>query len=99
MQELAKLGLEVVWRDDDAKIAVRREWHWDCIYTRLMYVVSVVRVDVLSAERIEADRVWLASHVKELERGGLPRGMQKGVAVLPVYLAGRVEDDARAACT
>jgi hypothetical protein len=96
---LAEMGFRVVRRGASEVIAIRRKWHWDCVATRLTAVVAVREVETLDAAGIEADRARLDREAGDLDRGSLPRGFQKGVAVLALYFARRVDPTARAVLT
>jgi hypothetical protein len=97
-QVLESMGFRVLEEQADQLVAVRSRWHLECMLTKLTYVVFVRRVGVLTAAEIDADRERLAARARSLDPSALPRGFQKGVAVLTVYLAERVEPDARALC-
>jgi len=97
-QVLESMGFRVLEEQADQLVAVRTRWHLECMFTKLTYVVFVRRVGVLSASEIDADRERLAARARSLDPSALPRGFQKGVAVLTVYLAERVEPDARELC-
>ena len=70
----------------------------DCIATKITYVIFVKKVDELTADRIDRDREELGARAKGLDPSVLPRGFQKGVAVLSMYVADRVEESARQMC-
>jgi hypothetical protein len=95
-QELERLGFSIVAAEEGTLIGVCRKWHLDCILTRITYVVFVRYVEQLTATVIERDRVELEQRARTLDTSLLPRGFQKGVAVLTAYVAGQVDDDARA---
>jgi hypothetical protein len=97
-QELQRLGFTLVDAEDGTVIGVRRKWHLDCILTRITYVVFVRHVEHLTAEVIEHDRVELEQRARGLDTSILPRGFQKGVAVITAYVAGQVDDGARSLC-
>lgn len=97
-QELERLGFGIAAAEDDTLVAVRRKWHLDCILTRITYVVFVRYVDHLTAAVIEQDRITLEQRARTLDTSLLPRGFQKGVAVLTAYVAGQVDEDARRLC-
>ena len=95
-QELERLGFKVVRESPDSLVALRQKWHWDCLLTKLTYVVFVRRVIGLKAAGIEADRARMEEEARTLDPSALPRGFQKGVAVLPLYIADQVDESARA---
>ncbi|MFO1518708.1 MAG: hypothetical protein U1F57_03440 [bacterium] len=93
--ELEKLGFKIVQQTEDSLAATRKKWHWDCLFTRISYVVFVYRVSRLTAERVESDRIRLVEEGKKLDTSFLPRGFQKGVAVLVLYVADEIDEAAR----
>lgn len=97
-QELQRLGFTIVPAEDGIVIGVRRKWHLDCILTRISYVVFVRHVEHLTAEVIERDRIELEHRARGLDTSILPRGFQKGVAVVTAYVAGQVDEGARRLC-
>ena len=97
-RELERLGFNIVAADAREVIGIRQRWHLDCLFTKLTYVVAVRRVERLSAAQIEEDRLGLSERARRLDPSRLPRGFQKGVAVLTAYVADVVEPDARELC-
>lgn len=97
--ELKRLGYTIVHEAEDHVVAVRKKWHWDCFFTKLTTIVSLRKVDKLESKDIEIDREKLAEDWKSYDSDILPRGLQRGVAVLPVYLAGEVGEEAHKDCT
>jgi len=93
--ELERLQFKIVKESDDSIIAFRKKWHWDCLFTRLTYVVFVRKVAKLDLETIERDRNELSGEAKRLDSPLIPRGFQKGFAVLTFYLAETIDDSAR----
>lgn len=93
--ELEQLGYDVVSETDDELIGVRSKWHGDCLATKLTSVALVRRVGVLTTDEIEADRERMRREARSIDPSRLPRGFQKGIAVLPIYLADRVLEDAK----
>ena len=99
LTELDRLGFKIVSRRDKQAIAVRQKWHWDCMATRLTYIVFIRAVDELTRLEIDTDREELLSKASELDPSILPRGFQKGTAVIAAYVAAKVRPDAREQCT
>jgi len=99
LTELDRLGFKIVMRCGDRVIGVRQKWHWDCIATKLTYIVFIRAVDELTRADIDMDREDLLSRARELDPSILPRGFQKGTAVIVAYIATKVHADAREQCT
>src|SRR5690348_11896226 len=78
--------------------AVRKRWHWDCVFTRVTYVVFVRRVELVTARTVDEDRSRLEDEAKELGRSWLPRGVQAGVAIFACYIADHVDESGAQAC-
>lgn len=97
-QELERIGFRIVEEAPQRLVAVQKRFHWDCALTRLTYVVFVREVDELTEATIEADRASLTDRARELDPSLLPRGFQKGTAVITAYVARRVTPGARALC-
>lgn len=97
-QELTRLGFKIVEQKDDSLVATTRRFHWECVFTSVSYVVFVKRVAELTPVVIEEDRAALQERAKALDPSVLPRGFQKGVAVITAYVADRVTPEARAIC-
>lgn len=96
---LEQFGFRFVKDAGDTLIAVRWKWHWDCALTVVTWVVFVRRVQELTADVIEADRPRFEAEARRVDPlRWWPRGFQKGVAVLAVYLADRVAPGAHATC-
>lgn len=93
--ELLQLGYTIVTDDATQLVALRSKWHWDCVASKITFVVYVRPVERLTAQMIAADREPLIAHAKALDPSKLPPGFQKGLAVVPVYIADVVEPDAR----
>lgn len=96
---LEELGFDILIHEGDELIGVAQRWHPDCVMTKLTYVVFVREVPQLTGAMIEQDRAALEERARGLDPSRLPKGFQKGVAVLSAYVAGRVDDDARRLCT
>jgi hypothetical protein len=97
-KDLETLGFRIVSEREDELVAVRPKWHWDCLFTKLTYVVFVRRTPNLTVADIEADRTRLQDQAKQIDPSALPRGFQKGVVVLTCYLADHVDPAARELC-
>jgi hypothetical protein len=96
--ELERLGFQIVEETQETLVATTRRFHFDCMFTSVSYVVFVRHVPELTAELIEQDRLELQQRASSLDPSRLPRGFQKGTAVLTAYLADRVTPEARALC-
>ncbi len=96
---LEELGFDIVSSEPNELIGVAQRWHPDCVMTKLTYVVFVREVPRLTAAMIEEDRVGLEGRARSIDPSRLPKGFQKGVAVLVAYVAGAVDDDARRICS
>lgn len=97
-EELARLGFRIVEQNEESIVATTRRFHWECMFTGVTYVVFVRRVEELTPSVIEADREALQARATALDPSALPRGLQKGVAVITAYVADRVSPEARALC-
>ncbi|MEZ4449796.1 MAG: hypothetical protein R3B09_09960 [Nannocystaceae bacterium] len=97
-QELERLGFRIVDETDDTLVGVQRRFHWDCALTKLTYVLFVREVDQLTESILEADRESLSARARDLDPSILPRGFQKGTAVVTAYLARSVTPGARELC-
>jgi hypothetical protein len=93
--ELTQLGFRIVAEQPDRIVATTKRFHWECMFTRVSYVVFVRRVEELTAQIIEADRNELQQTAKSIDPSTLPRGLQKGTAVITAYVADRVSPDAQ----
>jgi hypothetical protein len=93
--ELAQLGFRIVAETPDRIVATAKRFHWECMFTRISYVVFVRRVEELTVQMIEADRAELQQTAKGIDPSTLPRGLQKGTAVITAYVADRVTPDAQ----
>ena len=89
-------GVRVVGDDGEELIAVHSKWHWEVFLTKMTWIVAVTRVGQLTTERIRADRDGLTQKARDLDPSALPRGFQKGMVVLSLYVADSVDDDAAA---
>lgn len=93
--ELERQGYRVIEEEPQLLTAVRSRWYWDCAVTKLTLLVRVRRVQWVTAQLMHADRKWLNQHAGELDPSALPRGFQKGRAVVVIYLADDADEDAR----
>ncbi len=94
--ELERQGYRVIEDEPQLLTAVRSRWHWDCVVTKLTLLVRVRRVQRVTVQLMRADRDWLNQHAGDLDPSALPRGFQKGRAVVVIYLADEADDEARA---
>src|SRR5262249_52798297 len=97
-QELERLGFNIVAADGREVIGIRQTWHLACLFTKLTYVVALRHVERLTVAAIEEDRLGLSERARRLDPSKLPRGFQKGVAVLTAYVADAVDLDAQRVC-
>ena len=97
-KELEGLGFRIVEETPDSVVGVVKRFHWECVFTAVTYVVFVRQVAELTAALIESDRAELQSRATRLDASALPRGLQKGTAVITAYLADHVTAEARALC-
>ncbi len=97
-QALQSIGFHIVETTPHSLVGVQKRFHWDVALTKLTYVVFVREVEEVTAAMIAADRAALSQRASELDPSILPRGLQKGTAVITAYLAGRVTPDAQALC-
>ena len=96
IQNLEKLGFEIVSTEDsEYRIGIRQKWYWDCIMTKMTQVVVFREVDTLTLDVMEKDRIYLEKTASSLDPSRLPRGMQKGTAVLALYNAQHVSPEAK----
>ena len=93
--ELTRLGFEILSESDLQIVAVRQKWYWDVLGTKLTQVVFVWSVATLSGTELGTDLGRLRDYAATLDPSRLPRGLQKGLAVIPVYLADTIEADAQ----
>jgi hypothetical protein len=96
--ELERLGFQIVEETPETLVATTKRFHLDCMFTAVSYVVFVRHVPELTPERIEQDRLELQQRASSIDPSRLPRGLQKGTAVLTAYLADRVTPEARELC-
>ncbi len=88
--ELGRLGFRIVADSSDRIVATARRFHWDCVFTWISYIVLVRRVEDLVVPQIDADRDEMQRTAGSIDPSALPRGLQKGTALLTVYVADRV---------
>ncbi len=93
--DLERQGYRIIEEQPQLLTAVRSRWYWDCAVTKLTLLVRVRRVGRVTGQLMQADRKWLNQHAGELDPSALPRGFQKGRAVLVIYLADDADEDAR----
>ncbi len=95
---LEKLGYTLAAQSEKDTVAIRRKWYWECLLTNLTFILYVREVDTLTAAMIEADTNRMIAQAPQWDPSSLPRGFQKGRAVIAVYLAGQVAPDAVQLC-
>ena len=91
--ELERQGFTILAEGPVLVTAGRGRWYWDCAMTKLVYTVFVRRVPVLDETTYFADRVKLEEEAASLDASALPRGFQKGNAVIVLYVADRVDPE------
>jgi|GEM_PF-1046149 len=91
--ELQRQGFAILAEGPERVTAGLGRWYWDCGMTKLVYTVFVRRVPVLDETTYFADRVKLEEEAASLDTSALPRGFQKGNAVVVLYLADRVDPE------
>jgi len=95
--ELLRLGYTIVTDDGTQIVAVRSRWYWDCVVSKMTSVVYVRPVERLTAQMIAADREPLTAYAQSIDPSKLPPGFQKGLVVVPVYIADAIDPEATAA--
>ncbi|MBI5532676.1 MAG: hypothetical protein HY898_08185 [Deltaproteobacteria bacterium] len=95
---LEKIGFRTLSETDDTLVAVRTRFHWDCVLTFVTYIAVVRRVPGLTADMIRSDRKQFQRRARKLDPNFLPRGMQKGRALILAYVADHATAEARALC-
>jgi hypothetical protein len=88
--ELARLGFNVL-PTSGSVVATRSKFYWDCLLTKLDYVVFVRKVERLTEDVFVQERAKLEEEAKDLDPSLIPRGMQKGTATVVVFLADEVD--------
>lgn len=97
-QELQNLGFRILQESPDKIIATRKQWYWDCMFTRMSQFIFIQKVDKLTRERIESDRNNLEAEARKIDDSLLPRGFQKGNAVFSLYFADEMDEAAKSFC-
>lgn len=98
-QELERQGYRIVATLADGFVFSRAKWYWDCVATKMSTLVVVRRVADVDAATIRADLASLASNAARYDPSALPRGFQKGRALVTFYVADRASPDAIALAT
>lgn len=93
-QELERQGYRIVGTLADGFVAARSKWHWDCMATKISTLVLVRAVADVDAPTILADRAMLTQNATRYDASALPRGFQKGRALVTFYVAERATPDA-----
>ncbi len=84
--DFAALGFEVL-RFGDASLALRREpFRASWVFTQLVTFVFVIRKQVTSWDELAADYDGQLAFAARNKKTFLPRGLQCGYALLPVYV-------------
>lgn len=92
--ELERIGFRIAKDEAESVIAVRSKFHWDCMFTKVTYVVFARHVANLDPATLDADRARLETEGRSLDPSMLPRGLQKGTAVLTAYYADAITPEA-----
>lgn len=98
VEELQRLGFEIVSRSGDEVVARRGKWYWDCAFTHLTLVVFLKATGLLRAVDISSEEEALVARAQELDPRSAFTNLQHGRGVLQVYVADRVEPDAQGYC-
>jgi len=98
-QELERQGYRVVAITPDGFVASRAKWYWDCVATKISTLVLMRQVADVDAATIRADLAALATNATRYDPSALPRGFQKGRALVAFYVADRASPDAIALAT
>ena len=92
--ELLRLGYSIVSESDHEVVGVRNVWHWDVIATNMTYVVYLRATGPLSRANIESEYRRMIEQARQLDPSRIPRGLQHGRTIVPVYMADSVDQDA-----
>ena len=66
-EELKNLSFRIVDTSNNTITAVRKKWYWDCLATKITYVVFVSWVTELNEDLIHADRKRLMAESKKID--------------------------------
>ena len=98
-EHLERLGFNLVSAENtEYQIGIRQKWYWDCIMTKLTQLVVVRTVETLTLDIMEQDRRFLEEKAKSLDPSRLPKGMQKGSAIIMCYKAKEITPEAKLRC-
>jgi hypothetical protein len=92
--DLTRMGYTVRYEEPGLFVASYARWYWDCMVTKLSYITLVRRVSHLTPQIIQADLASLAQRATEYDPSALPRGFQKGRALVAFYLADTADPEA-----
>ena len=99
IQNMERLGFDIVSNSDsDYRIGIRQKWYWDCMMTKMTQVIVIRDVETLTLAIMDQDREYLEKQSSSLDPSRLPRGIQKGNAVLMLYKAKKITPEAKARC-
>ena len=98
-EHIERLGFNLVSAENaEYQIGIRQKWYWDCIMTKLTQLVVVRTVETLTIDIMEQDRIFLEEKATSLDPSRLPKGMQKGSAIIMCYKAKKVTPAAKSRC-
>jgi hypothetical protein len=92
--DLLAMGFTVRHEQDDLFVASRSVWYWDCLVTKMSFIVLVRRVGHLDEATIRADHRELAARATVYDPSALPRGFQKGRALAAFYVCDSADEGA-----
>jgi len=75
----------------DGVLGVRSKFYWDCVFTKMTTLAAVRRVDRIDVDGFEALKQALSDEVSNADPSALPRGFQKGSAVVAVVIADDID--------
>lgn len=96
VDELKRLGFDILEQTDDRVDAIRCKWHLDLVLTQVTALVRVRKADSVDNDLLLADRRELTELLKTADPSSLPRGFQKGTVVVSAYLCDTSTEAARA---
>jgi len=94
-RELERCGFKTVPAMDGV-LGTRSKFYWDCLFTKMNTVAVVRRVPHLDEARFDALKKALVEEAANLDDSALPRGFQKGSAVVAVFIADHIDDELKA---
>jgi hypothetical protein len=92
--DLTRMGYGIRYEQADLFVASFARWYWECMVTKISFLVLVRRVAHLTRQMIKDDLAALAARATEYDPSALPRGFQKGRALVTFYVADTADADA-----